>query len=133
HRAEPPGDPRARRGPPAAAGADGVGAVQGRCAGVSQVAIGVEYRFSIPKYLGARAFGKRVPAFTYGGLSALRLSELPPLELPGERWALLKPILSGICGTDLGVITATTSMALEPFSSFPAFLGHEVVARVERT
>lgn len=100
---------------------------------MSQVAIGVEYRFSIPKYLGARAFGRRVPAFTYGGLSALRLSELPPLELPGERWALLRPILSGICGTDLGIITATTSMALEPFSSFPSILGHEVVARVERT
>lgn len=93
---------------------------------------GVEYRFSIPKYLAAKSLGKRFPAFVYGSLSALRLSDAPDLELPGERWALLRPILSGICGTDLGIITAKTSTALEPFSSFPAVLGHEVTARVER-
>lgn len=92
---------------------------------------GVEYRFSIPKYLGAKTFGKRFPAFTYGALSALRLSEFPAPALRGDRWALLRPILSGICGTDLGIITAKTSTALEPFSSFPAVLGHEVLARVE--
>lgn len=96
------------------------------------MARGVEYRFSIPKYLGARTLGKRLPAFTYGPLSALCLKELPEPDLRGERWALLRPILSGVCGTDLGIITAKTSMALEPFASFPSVLGHETVARVVR-
>jgi threonine dehydrogenase-like Zn-dependent dehydrogenase len=42
----------------------------------------------------------------------------------------LEPILSGVCGSDMAVLTGHASAVLSPFSSFPAVLGHEVVARV---
>jgi threonine dehydrogenase-like Zn-dependent dehydrogenase len=45
----------------------------------------------------------------------------------------LRPILSGICGSDVGLLTGKGSPALSPFISMPAVLGHEVVARVEET
>jgi threonine dehydrogenase-like Zn-dependent dehydrogenase len=43
----------------------------------------------------------------------------------------VRPTLAGICGTDLGLLTGHASPILSPFSSFPAVLGHEVVAVVE--
>jgi threonine dehydrogenase-like Zn-dependent dehydrogenase len=38
--------------------------------------------------------------------------------------------MAGICGSDLGNLTFESSPAMEPFGSFPAVLGHEVLARV---
>ncbi len=45
-------------------------------------------------------------------------------------WMMLKPILSGICGSDIAVIYGKSSAYLAPLASFPAVLGHEIVARV---
>ena len=42
----------------------------------------------------------------------------------------MEPRLSGICGTDMGTITAKSSPALAPYVSFPSVMGHEVVADV---
>ncbi|NNF28484.1 MAG: zinc-binding dehydrogenase, partial [Gemmatimonadetes bacterium] len=38
--------------------------------------------------------------------------------------------LGGICGSDLGNISFKSSPAMEPFGSFPAVLGHEILGRV---
>jgi threonine dehydrogenase-like Zn-dependent dehydrogenase len=40
-------------------------------------------------------------------------------------------MLAGICGSDISMLTGKASAVLSPFSSFPAILGHEVVAVVE--
>ncbi|MBE0594919.1 MAG: alcohol dehydrogenase catalytic domain-containing protein, partial [Gemmatimonadales bacterium] len=53
---------------------------------------------------------------------------LPPL--PGPRWVELEVIAGGICGTDIGNLSFSASPILEPFGSFPAVLGHEILARV---
>jgi threonine dehydrogenase-like Zn-dependent dehydrogenase len=45
-------------------------------------------------------------------------------------WVTLEPILSGICGSDIAVMYGESSAYLAPLASFPAVLGHEVVARV---
>ncbi len=42
----------------------------------------------------------------------------------------LEVLLGGICGSDIGNITYHASPAMEPFGSFPAVLGHEILARV---
>ena len=48
----------------------------------------------------------------------------PPL--PGSDWVRVRPLLAGVCGTDLGLLTGHASSILSPFASFPAVLGHEV-------
>jgi threonine dehydrogenase-like Zn-dependent dehydrogenase len=42
----------------------------------------------------------------------------------------LRPVVSGVCASDVALVTGRSSPALSPFVSFPAVLGHEVVARV---
>ena len=65
-----------------------------------------------------------------GPLGFVRLDDVEPPSLPGADWVRLAPRLSGICGSDLGVITAHDSFALEPYSAYPFTFGHEVVATV---
>lgn len=91
---------------------------------------GVGYRLSIPRFLAARALGSRLPSLYYGPLSNVGVITSPRRPLPDAHWARLVPILAGICGSDLGTVTGRNSPALSPLVSFPAVLGHEVVARV---
>ncbi|MEX0710693.1 MAG: alcohol dehydrogenase catalytic domain-containing protein, partial [Chloroflexota bacterium] len=93
--------------------------------------LGVRVGSSALNYQALRALGSRVPRWTGGWMPWLGLSTytLPPL--PGADWVRLRPLLAGICGSDITMLTGKASAALTPFSSFPAILGHEVVAIVE--
>ena len=89
------------------------------------------FSLSVPGHLAARAAGRWLPALLASGwLPGLGLRRSPSPALPGPRWVRLRPILSGVCASDLALITGRSSPALSPFVSFPAVLGHEVVARV---
>ncbi|MGD2121433.1 MAG: zinc-binding dehydrogenase [Gemmatimonadota bacterium] len=90
----------------------------------------VTFDVSIPRYLLAKSLGRYSSAATFGVLSGLRLQDVPEPVLPGPEWVRLETILAGICGSDLGNITYSSSPIMEPFGSFPAVLGHEVLARV---
>jgi threonine dehydrogenase-like Zn-dependent dehydrogenase len=85
------------------------------------------------RYLLARAASRRLPALGAGPLGFVRMDRMAPPRLPGADWVRLEPRLSGICGSDLGVITAHDSFALEPFGAFPFTFGHEIVATVVET
>lgn len=50
--------------------------------------------------------------------------------LPNENWVKVRPIYSGVCGSDMGAIFYKTSPALTPFNSFPSVMGHETVGYV---
>lgn len=63
----------------------------------------------------------------------LSLDRYVPPPLPGSDWVRVRPLLAGVCGTDLGLLTGHASSILSPFASFPAVLGHEVVGVVEDT
>src|SRR5687768_17108404 len=92
---------------------------------------GVVFDLSIPKYVAAKALGKRIPALYDGAPSCLSLlDDLARPPLPGDGWVRLRPILSGVCGTDLSIVYFKQSMTLTPYASFPFVLGHEVLARV---
>ncbi|EGL82946.1 Alcohol dehydrogenase GroES domain protein [Caldalkalibacillus thermarum TA2.A1] len=93
----------------------------------------IVYDFSVPKYVAAKGLGRYFPSLYYGKPSALKLKEVQPPSLPGLRWIKVKPILAGICGTDMGAIFYKSSPALTPFTSFPSILGHEVVGIVTAT
>lgn len=91
----------------------------------------VQFDVSVPRYLLARSLGRVSDAAVFGSLSGLRLLDLPDTDLPGPGWASLRVLGCGICGSDLGNLTYASSPAMEPFGSFPAVLGHEILAVVE--
>jgi threonine dehydrogenase-like Zn-dependent dehydrogenase len=94
---------------------------------------GVRLRFgsSALNYHALRLLGSRLPRWTRGWMPWLELHRFAAPELRGPAWARLRPTLAGICGTDLALLTGHASPILSPFASFPAVLGHEVVAVVE--
>jgi len=93
----------------------------------------VTFDVSVPRFLLAKSAGKLSDSAFYGALSGVRLVDAPLPPLPGKDWVRLKVLKAGICGTDIGNLTYSASPAMEPFGSFPAILGHEILARVEET
>ncbi len=93
----------------------------------------VTFDVTIPRFLLAKTLGRVTDAAFYGAPSGVRLTDVPPPDLPGDRWVRLEVDLCGICGTDIGNLTFAASPAMEPFGSFPAVLGHEILARVVET
>ncbi|MCY0898498.1 MAG: alcohol dehydrogenase catalytic domain-containing protein [Firmicutes bacterium] len=53
----------------------------------------------------------------------------PLVDDRNSPWVPVAPLLSGICGSDIAILRGTSSPYLAPLASFPAVLGHEVVAR----
>lgn len=92
--------------------------------------LGVRVGSSALNYRALRTFGTLLPRWTGGWMPWLGMSSYTLPDLPGPEWVRLTPLLSGICGSDLSMLTGRASAILSPFSSFPAILGHEVVAVV---
>ena len=90
----------------------------------------VTFNVTIPRYVVGKSLGRVTEAALFGGLSGLRFSEVEELPLPADDWVKLDVLKAGICGSDIGNLTFKASPAMEPFGSFPAVLGHEVLARV---
>jgi threonine dehydrogenase-like Zn-dependent dehydrogenase len=81
---------------------------------------------SVARFAAARAAsGWR--AGTAGRVGPLRLNEIDPPPLPGPDWVEVRPLLSGICGSDLSTVEGRSSRWFEPIVSFPFTPGHEVV------
>ena len=93
--------------------------------------LGVRVSSSALNYRALRAFGSLVPRWSGGWMPWLGISSYTLPDLPGPAWVRLRPLLAGICGSDISMLTGRASARLSPFSSFPAILGHEVVAQVE--
>jgi threonine dehydrogenase-like Zn-dependent dehydrogenase len=91
---------------------------------------GVTFDVSVPRYLLGRTVGRVSDWSVFGPPSGLRLATVPVPRPPDDRWVELDVIAGGICGTDIGNLTYDASPVLEPFGSFPAVLGHEILARV---
>jgi threonine dehydrogenase-like Zn-dependent dehydrogenase len=96
--------------------------------------LALEYHRSAGRYFAARAISY---TRTGGRLAGALASNMAPLRLveqsdpvPGdESWTRVEPALSGICGSDLGLLTGRSSPYLGPLTSMPFILGHEVVGR----
>ncbi len=83
---------------------------------------------SLPRTVAGRAVGARVPGLLSGFAAPLRLVtlEAPVVRRPG--WARLRTRLSGICGSDLAMLSGRTSLYFSAVVSLPFVPGHEVVA-----
>lgn len=91
----------------------------------------IEFNVTVPGYLLAKSLGRVTDSAIHGRLSRLSLVDRPAPVLPaGDDWVRIDVLLCGICGSDLGNIAYQSSPAMEPFGSFPAVLGHEILGRV---
>ncbi len=92
--------------------------------------LALRYCKSVPRYLLMRAGAKRVKRLETSRLSPLKLEEIPEPRLPTPDWVRVRPLLSGICGSDLGTLSSENSPYFSPITSPPFVLGHEVVGVV---
>src|SRR5688572_17277929 len=90
----------------------------------------VTFTVNIPRFILAQTAGRVSGSVIHGRLSAVRMQDVAQPTLPGPSWVRLEVLKAGICGSDLHTVSFSASPALEPFGSFPAVLGHEVLARV---
>jgi threonine dehydrogenase-like Zn-dependent dehydrogenase len=101
--------------------------------GALMTILALEYFRSPPRYLGARTVGAKVPGLLSGPLAPLRLVNIKDPEPPAGHagWARLKPMLAGICGSDLSTIAGRSSLYFSPLVSTPFVPGHEVVGELQ--
>jgi threonine dehydrogenase-like Zn-dependent dehydrogenase len=92
--------------------------------------LALRYSKSVPRYLLMRAGAKRIKNLETSRFSPLTLEEIPDPRLPTPEWVRVKPLLSGICGSDLGTLSSENSPYFSPITSPPFVLGHEVVGVV---
>ena len=94
------------------------------------MALALELFRSAPRYVAARTVGRKVPGLIAGPLAPLRLVTARDPEPHAEGWARVKPLLAGICGSDLATISGSTSFYFTPLVSLPFVPGHEVVGEL---
>lgn len=92
------------------------------------------FQKNIPHYVAMKLMGaKRAAKFataSWARWSPVSFRDLPDKSLPTRQWVRVAPRLSGICGSDLGVICAKGSPYFSPLTSTPFVLGHEIVGVV---
>ena len=84
------------------------------------------YRKSVPRYLLMRLGAKRIKNLETGRLSPLQLEEISDPKPPTPEWVRVRPLLSGICGSDLGTLSSDNSPYFSPITSPPFVMGHEI-------
>ena len=77
-----------------------------------------------------RLGSKRIKTLETSRFSPLQLENTRDPKLPTPEWVRVKPLLSGICGSDLGTLSSENSPYFSPITSPPFVMGHEVVGEV---
>ena len=90
----------------------------------------LQFRRSIPRYVWTRLVGQRFPGMVMRWGSQLRLATIDEPSLPSSSWVRVRPLLSGICGSDLAILTGSASPYVSALTSFPFVPGHEIVGEV---
>jgi threonine dehydrogenase-like Zn-dependent dehydrogenase len=86
---------------------------------------------SLPRFVAARLVSSIGGSGTSTTVGPLRLTELAAPDLPGPGWHRVRPLLAGICGSDLATLDGRSSRYFEDIVSFPFVPGHEVVGVVD--
>ncbi len=81
---------------------------------------------NVPRFAAAR-LASVLGSGRGAGIGPLQLLDADAPDRPGDDWFPLRPLLSGICGSDLATLDGRTSRYFEDMVSFPFVPGHEVV------
>ena len=95
--------------------------------------LALQYRKSVARYVWVKLLGGRLPRMLTAPGAFLRMTQIPESRLPTAEWVRVRPVLSGICGSDVAALSGKGSIYLSAFTSFPFVPGHEVVGRVVET
>ena len=71
--------------------------------------LALRYSKSVPRYLLMRVGAKHIKNLETSRFSPLKLEDIPEPSLPTPEWVRVKPLLSGICGSDLGTLSSENS------------------------
>lgn len=85
--------------------------------------LALEYSPSLGRHVASRVSRR-------AGVGGLRLKSTPPPRLPTPEWLAVRPLLSGICGSDQALLSGAASPYLASLTSAPFVPGHEVVGEV---
>ncbi|MGH3864993.1 MAG: zinc-dependent alcohol dehydrogenase [Pseudonocardiaceae bacterium] len=96
------------------------------------MSLALQYHRCAGRYFAARAVsgtraGGRLAGALASNVAPLRLVEQADPIPADESWVRVAPMLSGICGSDLGLLTGRSSPYLGPLTSMPFVPGHEVL------
>ena len=91
------------------------------------------FRFSVPRLIGAKAFGTLTPQAYFAPIGPLGFSDMPEPTLKGDDWVVVRTALVGICGSDVKqtFLHGNFDNPITSLISFPAVLGHEITGTVE--
>ncbi|MCU1380174.1 MAG: Zinc-binding alcohol dehydrogenase [Acidimicrobiales bacterium] len=90
----------------------------------------LRFERSLARFAAARVAGTLAPG-RGAKVGPLRLVDVDPPALPGPGWHVVRPRLTGICGSDLATVDGMSSRYFEPIVSFPFIPGHEVVGELD--
>lgn len=91
----------------------------------------LEFRLSIPQFLLSKGLSTLWPRRFLSWASCLHHCQIPIPKLPTPDWVRVKIEGCGICGSDLNTLRGHESYSMEPYSSFPAVMGHEIVGHLD--
>lgn len=92
--------------------------------------LALEYHRSPARYLAAGRLPAGPLAAAAPSLAPLRLVNREEPARPGPDWIRVRPLLAGICGSDLALLTGRASPYLSSLVSMPFVPGHEIVGRL---
>jgi len=95
----------------------------------------LQFHMSVPKIVLTRALGLFSKAAYTGRFAPVALDEIPDARVRGANWVVVRPTLTGICGSDQKqvLLKGHFDNPISGVISFPHVLGHEsagIVAEV---
>lgn len=91
----------------------------------------LQFRYEVLRYLLSRTVARRVPRLWSVRVAPLYRAALNPPVPQRPGWMRVRVRASGICGSDLRLVTGRDSLFLAPEASYPFVPGHEIVGVVE--
>jgi len=87
----------------------------------------LQFHMSVPRIVLTRALGVFSRNAYTSPLGPVQLEEIPDAEVRGDRWVVVRPALTGICGSDQKqvLLKGHFDNPISGIISFPHVLGHE--------
>jgi len=87
----------------------------------------LQFHMNVPRIVLTRVLGTFNKAAFTGRTAPVRLDEIPDAVLRGDDWVVVRPALTGICGSDQKqvLLKGDFDNPLSGIISFPHVLGHE--------